>query len=79
MKILFVSRIKNGKANPFVHEQGEALKKYHNHDIKHYLIEKGGLSGYLSSSLEILKIYRDKTLPWCSPLIIINKISHSVN
>jgi glycosyltransferase involved in cell wall biosynthesis len=58
MKILFVSRIKNGKANPFVYEQGEALKKYHNHDIKHYLIEKGGLSGYFNSSLEILKIYK---------------------
>lgn len=57
MKILFVSRIKNGSVNPFIFEQGEALKMHNGHDIRHFLIKKGGIFGYIDSSLKILKLY----------------------
>ncbi len=53
MKILFVSRKKNGSVNPFIFEQGESLKKYKGYNIHYYLIDRGGLMGYLISSLKI--------------------------
>lgn len=56
MKVLFVSRPKEGKINPFVREQGEALEKNFQVGIDHYLIQKGGVFGYLQASKEIAKI-----------------------
>jgi glycosyltransferase involved in cell wall biosynthesis len=56
MKILFVSRMKNGDVNPFIFEQGESLKKYKGYDVQYYLLDKGGLIGYLISSLKIWRL-----------------------
>jgi glycosyltransferase involved in cell wall biosynthesis len=56
MKILFVSRMKSGSVNPFIFEQGESLKKINGFEVHHYLLEKGGLIGYLTSSLKIWKL-----------------------
>jgi glycosyltransferase involved in cell wall biosynthesis len=60
MKILFVSRMKNGSVNPFIFEQGESLKKYKGYDVHYYLLERGGVMGYLISSLKIWRLNKNQ-------------------
>lgn len=56
MKVLFVSRPKEGGINPFVKEQAEALMKNFPMEIDQYLIKNGGFFGYLQASREIARI-----------------------
>lgn len=57
MRILFISRPKNGEINPFVLEQGESIQKMFSINVDYYLIQRGGLTGYLKASLELAKIW----------------------
>lgn len=53
MKVIFVSRSKTGKPNPFVQEQADILAKNFDITIKHFLIGKGGLGGYLKAVVDL--------------------------
>lgn len=55
MKILYVSRSKTGRPHPFILEQATMLSKHYGHHIEHYLIQKGGILGYLKSAYAIFK------------------------
>ncbi|MDO9554491.1 glycosyltransferase family 4 protein [Rhodonellum sp.] len=57
MKILFVSRPKEAKVNPFVREQALALELNPQVLVDHYLIQKGGVFGYYHASKEIAAIW----------------------
>ncbi|UCS92964.1 glycosyltransferase family 4 protein [Echinicola marina] len=55
MKILYVSRSKTHKPHPFIFEQANILSNHYGHQIEHYLINKGGLLGYIKSSFSIYR------------------------
>ncbi len=52
MKVLFISRSKNGAPSPIVKSQGESLKKL-GIGLEYFLITRGGISGYLKSIREL--------------------------
>lgn len=55
MHILYLSRSSSGKPHPFVQEQVQALVGNFNIHVKHHLIERGGLTGYLKTITQLIK------------------------
>ena len=56
MKVLFVSRSgKSFKVLPFVESQFQSLK-LRGIDVDHYVIERGGVRGYIRAWLDLIKV-----------------------
>jgi glycosyltransferase involved in cell wall biosynthesis len=53
MNVIFVSRSKTGKPNPFVQEQADNLAKNFDLTIRHFLITRGGLKGYIQAIVQL--------------------------
>ncbi|WP_215223624.1 glycosyltransferase [Echinicola shivajiensis] len=62
MKILYVSRSKTNNPHPFIQEQANILSKHYGHQIEHYLINKGGLLGYIKSSFSIYRSVKNHSV-----------------
>ncbi len=60
MKILFISRPKDGKVNPFVLEQANAIERNEEIKVDQYLIQKGGLIGYVKAINELRDVLKIK-------------------
>jgi glycosyltransferase involved in cell wall biosynthesis len=53
MKVVYLSRAGSGIPHPFISEQADALAQMYNIEIVHFLIKKGGISGYTSTIWEL--------------------------
>jgi len=62
MKILFVSRSSSGSIHPFVKEQADVLVKQYRLDIKHFVIEKGGMRGYMSAAFQLREVLKHNNI-----------------
>lgn len=58
MNVLFVSRKASGGINPFVSEQAAAVASISDFTVQHFLIERGGLVGYIRAILSLHQLLR---------------------
>lgn len=54
MNILFLSRSNSGKPHPFIEEQANVLARNFNLNIYHFLINEGGLNGYVGAVINMI-------------------------
>lgn len=62
MNVLFISRSNSGVPHPFIKEQADALALKHGVSVNHFLIEKGGLFGYLRAAIKLFQFNNGKTI-----------------
>lgn len=62
MKVLFVSRTWADMPKTFVIEQADALAKYCNIEIQHFLIKKGGIKGYFKAAAELSDLIKSQRI-----------------
>ncbi|MBM3434812.1 MAG: glycosyltransferase family 4 protein [Bacteroidetes bacterium] len=54
MRVLFISRARNGKISPITHSQGQSLAKF-GIELSYYLIDRSGPAAYLLSLIYLLR------------------------
>src|SRR5437867_9403441 len=62
MKVVYLSRSNSGKPHAFVSEQANAIRNNFKIDIRHFIITRGGIQGFIQSLLSFRKYLRSNNI-----------------